>query len=214
MYIERVPNRNSSATVLLRESWRENGKTKKRTVGNLSSLSDEIIETIRSALRGKSESGVEVGKVVGHYKNLASVERAFRSLKSIDLRVRPIHHRLADRVRSHIFLCTLAYYIEYHLRQLLAPLMFTDEDKTPAESRDSIVSPAPRSESAKGKDANRRNAADVPLASFRDILESLSTITRSAVIIADHPNGRFTTTSRPTAYQQEIIRHLGLTRHL
>ncbi len=153
-------------------------------------------------------------QVVGHYKNLASVERAFRSLKSIDLRVRPIHHRLADRVRSHIFLCLLAYYIEYQLRQLLAPLMFTDEDKLSAESRDSIVSPAPRSESAKRKDTTRRNEADVPLSSFRDILGSLSAITRSAIIIAGHPKGRFTATSRPTPYQQEIIRHLGIERHL
>ena len=153
-------------------------------------------------------------QVVGHYKNLASVERAFRSLKSIDLRVRPIHHRLADRVRSHIFLCMLAYYIEYQLRQLLAPLMFTDEDKTPAESRDSIVSPAPRSESAKRKAATRRNEADVPLSSFRDILQSLSAITRSTILIAGHPKGRFTATSRPTPYQQEIIRHLGIERHL
>ena len=103
----------------------------------------------------------------------------------------------------------LAYYVEYELRQLLAPLMFTDEEKTSVESRDSIVSPAPRSESAKRKDTTRRNESDVPLSSFRDILASLSVITRSTIIIAGHPQGRFTTTSRPTPYQQEIIRHLG-----
>ena len=166
---------------------------------------------IRSNVRASRMSDEQV---VGHYKNLASVERAFRSLKSIDLRVRPIYHRLSDRVRSHIFLCLLAYYIEYQLRQLLAPLMFVDEDKVSAESRDSIVSPARRSQSAKRKDATRRNEADVPLSSFRDILESLSAITRSTVIIAGHPQGRFSATSRPTAYQQEIIRHLGIERHL
>ena len=166
---------------------------------------------IRSNVRASRMSDEQV---VGHYKNLASVERAFRSLKSIDLRVRPIYHRLSDRVRSHIFLCMLAYYIEYQLRQLLAPLMFVDEDKVSAESRDSIVSPARRSESAKRKDATRRNEADVPLSSFRDILESLSAITRSTVIIAGHPKGRFSATSRPTPYQQEIIRHLGIERHL
>lgn len=153
-------------------------------------------------------------RVVGHYKNLASVERAFRSLKSIDIRVRPIHHRLSDRVRSHIFLCMLAYYIEYQMRQLLAPLMFVDEDKVSAESRDSIVSPASRSESAQRKDASRRNESGFRLSSFRDILESLSAITRSLVIIAGHPNGRFKATSRPTSYHQEIIRHLGIERHL
>jgi transposase len=153
-------------------------------------------------------------RVVAHYKNLALVERAFRSLKSIDIRVRPIHHRLADRVRSHIFICMLAYYVEYELRQALAPLMFVDEEKASAETRESIVKPAKRSESAKQKDAKRRNEQGVGLSSFRDILESLSAVTRSNVVIEGHPNGRFTATSRPTPYQQEIIRHLGLTRHL
>ncbi len=167
--------------------------------------------TIRSNVQ---ESKMPDEQVVAHYKNLASVERAFRSLKSIDLRVRPIHHRLADRVRSHIFLCTLAYYIEHQLRQSLAGLMFVDEEKPLVETRDSIVSPACRSESAKRKDATRRNEAGFRLSSFRDILETLSAMTRSTVIIRNHPKGRFTTTSRPTPYQQEIIRHLGIERHL
>jgi transposase len=153
-------------------------------------------------------------RVVAHYKNLALVERAFRSLKSIDIRVRPIHHRLADRVRSHIFICMLAYYVEYELRQALAPLMFVDEEKASAETRESIVKPAERSESAKLKDATRRNEHGFGLSSFRDILESLSAVTRSNVVIEGHPNGRFTMTSRPTPYQQEIIRRLGLARHL
>ena len=164
-------------------------------------------------------SNVDAGQmsdeqVVGHYKNLALVERAFRSLKSIDIRVRPINHRLADRVRSHIFICMLAYYIEHQLRQALAGLMFVDEEKTPSEMRDSIVSPARRSESAKRKDATRRNESGFRLSSFRDILESLSAVTRSTVNIHGHPNGRFTATSRPTPYQQEIIRQLGIERHL
>ena len=92
--------------------------------------------------------------------------------------------------------------------------MFVDEEKTPAETRDSIVSPAQRSESAKRKDAVRRNEKGVRLSSFRDILESLSAITRSTVNIQGHPKGRFNATSRPTPYQQEIIRHLGIERHL
>jgi hypothetical protein len=153
-------------------------------------------------------------RVVAHYKNLALVERAFRSLKSIDIRVRPIYHRLADRVRSHIFICMLAYYIEHQMRLALAPLMFADEDKSSAETRDSIVSPARRSESAKRKDATRRNEQGVRLSSFRGILESLSAVTRSTVIIKGHPNGRFKTTSRPTPYQHQIIHHLGMERHL
>ncbi len=169
------------------------------------------IYVIRSNVDASELSDEEV---VAHYKNLASVERAFRSLKSIDLRVRPIHHRLSDRVRSHIFICMLAYYIEHQLRLALAGLMFVDEEKTPADSRDSIVLPARRSASAQRKDASRRNEKGVRLSSFRDILESLSAITRSAVIIEGHPKGRFKATSRPTPYQQEIIRHLGIGRHL
>ena len=167
--------------------------------------------TIRSNVDAMRMSDEEV---VAHYKNLASVERAFRSLKSIDLRVRPINHRLENRVRSHIFICMLAYYIEHQLRELLAGLMFVDEDKSPAERRDSIVSPAARSESARRKDASRRNEAGFRLSSFRDILESLSSVTRSTANIQGHPNGRFRITSRPTPYQQEIIRVLGIARHL
>ena len=153
-------------------------------------------------------------RIVAHYKNLALVERAFRSLKSIDIRVRPINHRLADRVRSHIFICMLAYYIEHQMRLALAPLMFVDEEKSSAETRDSVVSPAGRSDSAKRKDATHRNKHGFRLSSFRDILESLSAVTRSTVTIEGHPKGRFKTTSRPTPYQQEIIRHLGMERHL
>lgn len=169
------------------------------------------IYVIRSNVNANEMSDEQV---VAHYKNLALVERAFRSLKSIDLRVRPINHRLEDRVRSHIFICMLAYYIEHQLREALAPLMFVDEEKSSAETRDSIVSPARRSASARRKDATRRNENGVRLSSFRDILESLSAVTRSTVIINGHPKGRFTVTSRPTSYQQEIIRHLGIARHL
>ena len=153
-------------------------------------------------------------RVVAHYKNLALVERAFRSLKSIDIRVRPINHRLADRVRSHIFICMLAYYVEYQMRLALAPLMFVDEEKSSADTRDSVVSPAGRSDSAKRKDATRRNEQGFRLSSFRDILESLSAVTRSTVLIKGHPKGRFKTTSRPNPYQQEIVRRLGIERHL
>ena len=152
--------------------------------------------------------------IVAHYKNLALVERAFRSLKSIDIRVRPINHRLANRVRSHIFICMLAYYIEYQMRLALAPLMFVDEEKSSAETRNSVVSSASRSDSAKRKDATHRNEHGFRLSSFRDILESLSAVIRSTVTIKGHPKGRFKTTSRPTPYQQEIIRHLGMERHL
>jgi transposase len=166
---------------------------------------------IRSDIRPDEMSSEQV---VAHYKNLALVERAFRSLKSIDIHVRPIHHRLENRVRSHIFICMLAYYVEHQMRSALAPLLFVDEEKQPADQRDSVVSPAPRSASARRKDALRRNDHDFTLSSFRDILRSLSSLTRSTVTIADHPHGHFQTVSRPSPYHQELLRHLGLTRHL
>jgi len=144
-------------------------------------LGGQVRGCISSDLELAAQIAPDVVQPVG--QDLAAVERAFRSLKSIDLRVRPIHHRLADRVRSHIVLCMLAYYIEHQVRELLAGLMFVDEDKSPAETRDSIVSCAPRSESAKHKDATRFNAAGFRLSRFRDLLESLSMVTRSVVTI-------------------------------
>src|SRR5260370_1143589 len=72
-------------------------------------------------------------KVVGCYKGLSAVERAFRSLKSVDLKIRPIYHHLADRVRAHVFLCMLAYYVEWHMRQALGPVLFDEADPTPAD---------------------------------------------------------------------------------
>src|ERR1700730_813045 len=91
-------------------------------------------------------------QVVASYKSLSGVERAFRSLKSVDLHVRPIHHRLPDRVRAHILLCMLAYYVEWHLRQRLAPMLFDDDDQPQAHAaRSSIVAPAQRSAAAQRK---------------------------------------------------------------
>ena len=93
------------------------------------------------------EMGAE--DTVRAYKDLARVEWAFRSLKSVDLKIRPIHHRLTDRVRAHVFLCMLAYYVEWHMRQCLAPMLFDDEDPASAHAlRRSVVAPAVRSPSA------------------------------------------------------------------
>ena len=96
-------------------------------------------------------------QAVRNYKSLSGVERAFRSLKTVDLHVRPIHHRQPDRVRAHIFLCMLSYYVEWHMRQDLAPLLFDDEDKAAAEKlRASVVATAQRSTSAQAKAHSKR----------------------------------------------------------
>ena len=118
-------------------------------------------------------------KTVEAYKKLSVVERAFRCLKTVDLKVRPIHHRTADRVRAHIFLCMLAYYVEWHMRELLAPILFDDEDKELAsELRESVVATAKRSPTAKLKEGTKRTKDDLPVHSFQTLLTDLATIVR------------------------------------
>jgi len=154
-------------------------------------------------------------ELVANYKNLEMVERAFRSLKSIDLNVRPIHHRLDPRVRAHIFICMLAYHIEHYMRRRLAPLIFMDEQKETVAERDNVIAPVKRSESAKKKDRIRRTPdGQYPISSFRDIIKTLSAITRSRVKVKDHKKGDFKTISTPTPYQRKILELLGSPRGL
>lgn len=125
-------------------------------------------------------------KVVERYKGLSDVERAFRSMKSVDLKIRPIYHYLADRVRAHVFLCMLAYYVEWHMRRALAPMLFDDDDTQAAEeTRKSIVSPAGRSPRAKNKDALKRTSDGMPVHSFQTLLKDLATLTWNEVRVQD-----------------------------
>ena len=125
-------------------------------------------------------------KVVSNYKRLSDVERAFRSLKSVDLKIRPIHHHLEDRVRAHVFLCMLSYYVEWHMRQALAPILFDEDDPQAAEAaRQSVVSPAQRSPKAKSKDALKRTEDGMPVHSFQTLLRDLATLTRNEVRVGD-----------------------------
>ena len=114
-----------------------------------------------------------------NYKALCEVERAFRSMKSLDLRIRPIHHRLPDRVRAHLFLCMLAYYVEWHMREAWRELMFADEQIELKGSRDPVA-PAQRSAAALQKVATHTlDDGRTPAHSFRTLLESLATIVRN-----------------------------------
>ncbi len=115
---------------------------------------------------------------VRHYKSLAQVERAFRTLKSVDLRIRPIHHRLADRVRAHIFLCMLAYYVEWHLREAWRELLFADTDQAAKATRDPVA-PAQRSDAAKRKASTHTLEDGTPAHSFTTLMDELSTIVRN-----------------------------------
>jgi len=118
------------------------------------------------------------------YKSLAKVERAFRSLKTVDLHIRPIFHRLDDRIRAHVFLCMLAYYVEWHMRERLSPLLFEDDDREAAErTRRSIVAPAPRSAKARRKDAKKETDDGYAVESFQTLLANLATLAKNRVRI-------------------------------
>jgi len=115
---------------------------------------------------------------VRNYKSLANVERAFRSLKTIDLKVRPIHHRSADRVRAHIFLCMLAYYVEWHMREAWRELMFADTEQAAKATRDPVA-PARRSKAALAKAAHHTLDDGTPAHSFATLMAELATIVRN-----------------------------------
>jgi hypothetical protein len=150
---------------------------------------------------------------VRSYKSLSLVERAFRCIKTVDLQVRPVYHWLADRVRAHVFLCLLAYYLEWHMRQRLAPMLYDDTDKEAAEAlRSSVVAKAERSPAAVTKQTTGRTEDGLPVHSFRTLLDDLATLTRNTLVTAIAPSRPFTLTARPTPLQQKAHDLLGLTR--
>jgi hypothetical protein len=121
---------------------------------------------------------MDAADCVRNYKALANVERAFRSLKTVDLKVRPIHHRLADRVRAHILLCMLAYYVEWHMREAWRELMFADTDQAAKAVRDPVA-PAQRSDAALAKVARHTLDDGMPVHSFSTLMAGLATIVRN-----------------------------------
>ena len=145
------------------------------------------------------------------YKRLSVVERAFRSLKTVDLKVRPIYHRAAGRVRAHVLLCMLAYYVEWHMRERLKPLLFDDDDAAAAAAaRPSIVAPAEVSRSAKNKAQRKRNASGCPVHSFRTLLDDLATVAKNRVVARLPDTEPFKVLTRPTALQREAFKLLGV----
>jgi hypothetical protein len=148
---------------------------------------------------------LEASAAVEAYKSLSTVERAFRSHKSVDLEVRPIYHRAENRVRAHVLLCMLAYYVEWHMRRDLAPLLFDDHDRPSARAqRRSIVAPAKRSPAALEKIRTRRGPDDLPVHSFQTLLRDLATLTRNQTRVAGS-TATFDQLARPTALQQRAF---------
>jgi len=154
---------------------------------------------------------LDANATVAAYKSLAHVERAFRSMKTVDLHVRPVFHYSEQRVRAHVFLCMLAYYVEWHMRARLKPMLFDDEHLDEASaSRASAVAKAVRSTQAKAKDASKQAEDGLPVHSFRTLLKDLATLTYNITHTALHPEVKITLTTRPTAVQDKAFKLLGL----
>ena len=164
------------------------------------------IYVLRTSL---SAPRLDAAQTVRSYKQLAKLERVFRILKSVDLELRPIHHRLAKRVRAHVLLCLLAYYVEWHLRRALAPLLFEDEQRgePPAPSP---VAPAQRSASAQAKARIKRTPDHLPVQSFGDLLKDLATVARNRIQPARKTIPPFDIVTRPTPLQKNALQLLGV----
>jgi transposase len=155
----------------------------------------------------------DAGATVRSYKSLAQVERAFRSMKTVDLEIRPVFHWTAPRVRAHVLLCMLAYYLEWHMRRVLAPVLFDDEDKAAAEaSRASPVAKAQVSEAARRKACARSSdpahGEVLPVHSFRTLLADLGTLTKNTVCFG--ARSELTVLAKPTAVQHRALGLLGV----
>ena len=136
------------------------------------------------------------------YKQLSAVERAFRSMKTVDLKIRPVHHRLEKRVRAHVLLCMLAYYVEWHMRRDLAPILFDDEQPPPKASP---VAPAHRSDLAEQKAQSKRTSDQLPAQSFQALLADLATIVKNRIRPRNSDAAAFEMITTPTPLQQRAL---------
>jgi transposase len=154
---------------------------------------------------------LDAAETVQAYKDLSRIERAFRSLKTVDLEIRPIRHWMAQRVRAHVFLCMLAYHVEWFLREALAPLLFHDTDLDAARAeRTSPVAKTEPSEAAKAKKQTKRSPDGHPVMSFGDLVAHLGTLTCNTMRVSLRPKHRFTLYSRPTPLQEAAFKLLDL----
>lgn len=158
---------------------------------------------VRTSLPEKS---LNANAAVAAYKSLSQVERAFRSIKTVDLQVRPVFHYSAERVRAHVFLCMLAYYVEWTMRERLKPMLFDDEFIEAAQlTKPSAVAKAQRSAHAKAKDASKHADDGLPVHSFRTLLQDLGTLTYNVTYTALNPKAKIILTTRPTPLQEKAF---------
>ena len=166
------------------------------------------IYVIRTNLPAETMDDAEV---VTSYKSLALVEHAFRSIKTVDLEIRPIYHWLEDRVRAHVMLCMLAYYVEWHMRRALRPMLYEDEEKEALlAARTSPVTKAPRSDKALAKEASHRTPDGLPVHSFQSLLADLGTLCLNTFVTALNPDYEITLATRPTPVQAKAFECLGI----
>jgi transposase len=166
------------------------------------------IYVIRTSARAEQLSAADA---VRGYKSLAQVERAFRSLKGLDLLIRPIRHRTEERVPAHIFLCLLAYYVEWHLRRVWAPLLFEDEELPQDRKRRDPVLPARGSESAEAKKLTHQTAEGLPVQSFSTLLSNLASRARVTYRLQTEKSGpTFQQVPPPTPLQAKAYELLNL----
>src|SRR3954447_6584042 len=172
---------------------------------------EELLDGIYVVRTSEPADRLTAADGVRSYKRLALVEQAFRCLKGIDLLVRPIHHRTADRVRAHVLLCLLAYYVEWHLRQAWEPLLFEDEELVVDRKRRAPVAPARASESARLKKKMHRTSGGLPVQSFRTLLAHLGTRCRNTCVVpADPQQTTFRQVTEADALQAEALRLLAV----
>lgn len=165
---------------------------------------------LRTSLPAKA---LDARGTVRAYKSLAQVERAFRSLKTVDLEVRPMFHWASPRVRAHVFLCMLAYYLEWHMRVRLAPILFDDHDKASAEAaRTSPVAKAQTSKAAKRKAKTKRTDDGLPVHSFKSLLADLACLTKNTVRFGK--NQTMEILAKPTPTQQRALDLIGSNQKL
>lgn len=187
----------------------ENGFTYSRNADRIAAEAAlDGLYVVRSEVPSENMSSEQL---VGAYKSLSRVERAFRCLKTVDLQVRPIYHHMDERIKAHVFLCMLAYYAEWHLREQLRPLLFDDEERELAEAtRESIVGPAPRSRAAQSKDWTRQTADGLPVQSFRSLLSDLGTLSRHEISLFES-DATFQQLTEPTPLQSRALTLLNVT---
>ncbi len=183
-------------------TWRRNDKT----IAAEARL--DGIYVIRTSV---PEAALSAEQTVGAYKSLGQVEHAFRSLKTVDLEIRPVFHWTAPRVRAHVLLCMLAYYVEFHMRQQLAPILFDDHDRAAAAAqRASPVAKAKPSPAARRKAASKHTDDGLPVHSFRSLINDLATLCLNKVSLPSNPNYHFALPTQPTPLQARALDLLGV----